>query len=112
MTVEMHEYFGKWKTFDEGAFDGFSGDELVVLLTKGEFVPYHFYIFVDVLHFSFRTHLNLFICQSFDSAAKKAKFFFHPDKLPKDLTEIKPSYSLFCGTNYVIKNLSLLLARG
>jgi len=34
-TVEMHEYFGKWKTFDAAAFDGFSGDELVELLAKG-----------------------------------------------------------------------------
>jgi hypothetical protein len=39
-TVEMHEYFGKWKTFDEGAFDGFSGDELVELLAKGTFTAY------------------------------------------------------------------------
>ena len=34
-TVEMHEYFSKWKAFDEDAFDGFSGDELVELLAKG-----------------------------------------------------------------------------
>ena len=34
-TVEMHEYFSKWKTFDEDAFDGFSGDELAELLRKG-----------------------------------------------------------------------------
>ena len=34
-TVEMHEYFGKWKTFDDAAFVGFSGDELVELLAKG-----------------------------------------------------------------------------
>ena len=34
-TVEMHEYFSKWKAFDEDAFDGFSGDELVELLRKG-----------------------------------------------------------------------------
>ena len=34
-TVEMHEYFGKWKTFDDDAFDGLSGDELVELLAKG-----------------------------------------------------------------------------
>jgi len=36
-TVERHEYFGKWKTFDDAAFDGFSGDELVELLAKGMF---------------------------------------------------------------------------
>ena len=41
-TVEMHEYFSKWKTFDDAAFDGFSGDELVELLTKGEFVSIPF----------------------------------------------------------------------
>ena len=52
-TVEMHEYFGKWKTFDNAAFDGFSGDELVELLAKGEFVPYHFCIFVGVCTFFF-----------------------------------------------------------
>jgi hypothetical protein len=34
-TVEMHGYFSKWKTFDEDAFHGFSGDELVELLAKG-----------------------------------------------------------------------------
>ena len=39
-TVEMHEYFGKWKTFDDAAFDGFSGDELVELLAKGTFTAY------------------------------------------------------------------------
>jgi len=36
----MHEYFGKWKSFDEVAFDGFSGDELVELLAKGTFTAY------------------------------------------------------------------------
>jgi hypothetical protein len=37
-TVEMHEYFSKWKTFDEDAFDGFSGDELAGLLRKGSYI--------------------------------------------------------------------------
>jgi hypothetical protein len=36
-TVEMHEYFSKWKTFDDAAFDGFSGDELAELLRKGSY---------------------------------------------------------------------------
>jgi hypothetical protein len=37
-TVEMHEYFSKWKTFDEAAFDGLSGDELAELLRKGSYI--------------------------------------------------------------------------
>jgi hypothetical protein len=65
-TVEMHEYFSKWKTFDNAAFDGFSGDELVELLAKGEFVPYHFCIFVGVCTFSFCTHLSCFVCYIID----------------------------------------------
>ena len=52
--VEPHEYFSKWKTFDEEAFADESGDELKELLKR---------------------------------AVRKAKFFLHPDKLPKDLTE-------------------------
>ena len=31
--------------------------------------------------------VDMLIFPNRDSAAKKAKFFFHPDKLPKDLTE-------------------------
>ena len=52
--VEPHDYFKKWKTFDEEAFADESGDELKELLKR---------------------------------AVRKAKFFLHPDKLPKDLTE-------------------------
>ena len=53
-TVEEHEYFAKWKTFDEEAFADVDGDELKELLKR---------------------------------AVRKAKFFLHPDKLPKDCTE-------------------------
>jgi non-homologous end joining protein Ku len=52
--VEDHDYFAKWKKFDEEAFDDECGDELKELLRR---------------------------------AVRKAKFFLHPDKLPKDLTE-------------------------
>jgi hypothetical protein len=31
--------------------------------------------------------VDILIFPNCDSAAKKAKFFFHPDKLPKDFTE-------------------------
>ena len=52
--VEEHEYFSKWKTLSEDAFEGESGDGLKELLKR---------------------------------AARKAKFFLHPDKLPNDLSE-------------------------
>jgi len=52
--VEEHDYFSKWKTFDNEAFSDLCDDDLKPLLQRG---------------------------------ARKAKFFLHPDKLPKDLTE-------------------------
>lgn len=67
--VEPHDYFAKWKMFDEEAFADESGDELKELLQR---------------------------------AVRKAKFFLHPDKLPKDLTDNQSL--LFKTLWYVVQN--------
>jgi hypothetical protein len=54
---------------------------------------------VDMLIFPYR-----------DSAAKKAKFFFHPDKLPKDLTENQTKLMKVLWDELCDKESSLLLA--
>jgi hypothetical protein len=112
--VEPHEYFDKWKTVDSEAFVGVDGDELTELLLRGLFFSFfdvclfHYLmilpnlfillIFIQTLFYimmyaSYSCYhgMNLLIPSSTMTythpASKKAKFFFHPDKLPKDLTD-------------------------
>ena len=71
--VEAHEYFKKWKTLDESAFIGMDEEQLMDLLKRGknQLAAFH--------HAFGETNPSI--------AARKAKFFLHPDKIPKDLNE-------------------------
>lgn len=77
--VEAHEYYSKWKAFSEDAFDGV-GDELNGLLKraarKGE-LQLHYFVIVPMQIVLYTPE----ICR----LSPAAKFFLHPDKLPKDL---------------------------
>jgi len=54
--------------------------------------------------------VDMLIFPNRDSAAKKAKFFFHPDKLPKDLTENQSRLMSILWDELCDKESSLLLA--
>jgi len=41
--------------------------------------------------------VDMLIFPNRDSAAKKAKFFFHPDKLPKDFMKNQTQYEYSVG---------------
>lgn len=70
----------KWKTLSKDAFDS-TGDELNELLKRGMLT-----IIFSVPPYACLCNRNLIDIKKF-SAVRKAKFFLHPDKLPKDVTE-------------------------
>eukprot|EP00584_Thalassiosira_punctigera_P022723 CAMPEP_0172574774 /NCGR_PEP_ID=MMETSP1067-20121228/136874_1 /TAXON_ID=265564 ORGANISM="Thalassiosira punctigera, Strain Tpunct2005C2" /NCGR_SAMPLE_ID=MMETSP1067 /ASSEMBLY_ACC=CAM_ASM_000444 /LENGTH=445 /DNA_ID=CAMNT_0013367407 /DNA_START=1 /DNA_END=1338 /DNA_ORIENTATION=- len=86
--VEPHEYFKKWKTLDKNAFKG--GDNLEALLKRApenkKVEPHEYFKkwkTLDKNAFKGGDNLEALLKR----AVRGAKFFLHPDKLPKDLTE-------------------------